>query len=176
MIGDKVEPCYFESGYLISPALLSPFSMPLFFFSLVFFSLIYYQLSWTPTFSNCFYFPFKLITIWWAWEMVPRGLVGAWHYWRQSREVSLATKQAVEPPLCAATNSHFYNDSVSGTPTYLIHFLPKPKPTKRVGGVGSRFHNASPSELCNNLLQFAVEALAWSLNDSWYSMSANPQW
>ena len=42
-----------------------------------------------------------------------------------------------EPPLRAATNRHRHTDSVSGKPTYLIHYLPKPKPAKRVGGVGA---------------------------------------
>ena len=32
--------------------------------------------------------------------------------------------------------------------TYLpIPYLPKPKPAKGLGGVGARFHNASPSKL-----------------------------
>ena len=49
---------------------------------------------------------------------------------------------------------------------YLIHNFPRPKHAKGIGGVGVKFHNASPSELCHNLLQSATEALAWSLNDS----------
>ena len=53
-------------------------------------------------------------------------------------------------------------------PTYLIPYLPKPKPAKLVGGVGARFHNASPSKLRQYLPRFAIftAALAWSLNKS----------
>ena len=65
------------------------------------------------------------------WEMVPRKLVGAWHYRRQSRYPWQPSER--EPPLRAATNGHRHTDSVSGnlftwSPTYLNQNLPRAQP------------------------------------------------
>ena len=93
------------------------------------------------------------------WEMVPRKLVGAWRYRRQSREVSMATQRAGTTPASSHQRalSHWQRQ---WKPTYLIPYLPKPQPAKRVGGVGARFHSASPSELRQDLPRFATDALA----------------
>ena len=87
---------------------------------------------------------------WWGPDAI-KGKAGRYP-WQPSEQ---------EPPLQAATNRHRHTDSVSGNlATYLIPYLPKPQPAKRVGGVGARFHSDLPSKLCQYLPRFATDVLA----------------